>query len=132
MGKPVDYAIGFLLYFTIILHFIKKHIQKKTIQKTAQTVLEKYAEVGRTHWPLVFLIVISCINAYLLAAIFQPGYVRGWDHAAHYVYTLRWSEMFTDGNFRFRLPYYSMGQPLYYYYQPLPHVMTALLHNLLY
>jgi len=33
--------------------------------------------------------------------------------------------MMSEGNFRFWLPDFSMGMPLFYYYQPIPHFTTA-------
>ncbi len=62
----------------------------------------------------------------LLSPLFGEGFISGHDNTSHYIYSLRLAEMIGEGNFRLWLPDFSMGMPLFYYYQPIPHCLTAL------
>lgn len=73
-------------------------------------------------------LVLLCFSLLIIGLsfpLFNDGYIYGHDNTSHYVYSLRLAEMIQEGNFRFWLPDFSMGMPLYYYYQPIPHFLTA-------
>jgi len=76
----------------------------------------------------ISLLIFSLFNIYLLSPVLQEGFLYGDDSTSNYAYTIRVAEMIAAGNFRFWLPDFSMGQPLFFYYQPLPHLLTALLY----
>lgn len=94
------------------------------------SIRKNIAKWIQSNWHICLLFLFTCSNAFVLSAIFHDGFISGWDYASHYVYTVRLSEMFAMGNFRFWLPDFSMGQALYCYYQPLPHILTAILYKL--
>lgn len=72
------------------------------------------------------LLLLFIFNVLLLLfPLLEEGFLLGHDNTSHYVYSLRLSEMMSEGNFRFWLPDFSMGMPLFYYYQPIPHFVTA-------
>lgn len=71
------------------------------------------------------LVFFLLMNVYQLLPILNEGFLFGDDNTSNFVYTVRISEMLRAGNFRFWFPDYSMGQPLFFYYQPIPHLLTA-------
>lgn len=75
---------------------------------------------------IIILSLLTLLNLILLWPIFQEGLLFGDDNTSNFAYTVRIAEMIQSGNFRFWLPDYSMGQPLFFYYQPIPHLLTAL------
>ncbi len=81
--------------------------------------------IWRSYYPAIVLFLFSLLNIVLLSPIFQEGLINGHDNTSHYIYSLRLAEMVQEGNFRLWLPDFSMGMPLFYYYQPIPHCATA-------
>lgn len=73
----------------------------------------------------ISLLLLFLFNMVLLLPLLEEGFILGHDNTSHYVYSLRLAEMMSEGNFRFWLPDFSMGMPLFYYYQPIPHFTTA-------
>jgi len=76
----------------------------------------------------ILLFAFTVFNIFLLFPMLQEGFLYGDDNTSNYAYTVRLAEMIQAGNFRLWLSDYSMGQPLFFYYQPIPHLITALLY----
>ncbi len=80
----------------------------------------------KAYRPHIILSFLSLAIIALLFPLFNPGFMAGHDNTSHYIYSLRLAEMIREGNFRLWLPDFSMGMPMFYYYQPIPHLLTAL------
>ncbi len=82
----------------------------------------------KNNWVPSCLVLFTLSNLYLLSPILGEGFLYGDDNTSNFAYTVRISEMISAGNFRFWFGDYSMGQALFFYYQPLPHLCTALIY----
>ncbi len=73
------------------------------------------------------LISVLCLTYFftLLPLALNEGYAYGGDHTSHWVYTVRIAQMIKAGDFSFWLPDFNMGHPLFFYYQPIAHLITA-------
>jgi len=93
-------------------------------------IVKRITDYLHSHAVAFCLLLFSLFQLWLLLPLLADGFPFGGDNASHYIYSVQLAEMMRAGNFRFWLPDFSMGQPLLFYYQPIPHLVTAFIYLL--